>query len=156
MARLTWLNIIASVSISFLIPQCRALAMQDGVPHFNIERTCREARTYAGADKEVAYKGCLKDETDAREQLAQKWTSFKAADRRDCVMQGAAPMPSYVELLTCLEMSAEVEALDAPVGVRANKTRGSPRQTSSEPAPGLPPGDTPAPPLKNGTLPKPK
>jgi hypothetical protein len=155
MARLNWINIIASVSISYLIPHCRALAMQDGVPHFNIERTCREARAYSGADKEVAYKGCLKDEADARAQLAQKWTGFKQADRRDCVIQGAEPMPSYVELLTCLEMSAEVEALHAPGSVRGNKTRGSARQTLPGPAEPAPPSETPAPPLEDGTIAKP-
>ena len=126
--------------------------MQDGVPHFNIERTCREARTYAGADKEVAYKGCLKDEADAREQLAQKWTRFQQVDRRDCVMQGAAPMPSYVELLTCLEMSAEVEALDALQSVRSKKTPPSAQQTSPGPAETTPPGGMPAPPAENGAV----
>ncbi len=114
---------IALVSISFLIPCSEAVATeapakQSGVPRFDIAHTCREARSYAGADKEVAYTGCLKDEADAHDQLAQKWTQFKQADRRDCAAQGAAPMPSYVELLTCLEMSAEAETLDAPKGAR--------------------------------------
>ncbi len=155
MVRLAWVNIIVLFSISFLIPQCRALAKQDGVPHFNIERTCREARAYTGADKEVAYKGCLKDEADAREQLAQKWTGFKQADRRDCVLQGAAPMPSYVELLTCLEMSEEVEALNAPDGRRGNKIRGSARQTPPGPTQGASPGEIPAPLPEGGTFAKP-
>ncbi|HMF06104.1 MAG TPA: hypothetical protein VKE72_03715 [Methylocella sp.] len=137
-----------------LIPHCRASAKPDGVPHFNMERTCREARAYAGADKEVAYKGCLKDEADAREQLTQKWTGFKQADRRDCVMQGAAPMPSYVELLTCLEMSAEVGALNAPESARGKKPHGPAHQTLPAPAE-VAPAETPVPPVENGTTAKP-
>ncbi len=116
------MNIVASVSISLLIPHERPLAMEEGVPRFNIERTCREARAYAGADKEVAYKGCLKDEADAHDQLVEKWMRFAQRDHRDCTAQGAAPMPSYVELLTCLEMSADVETLDAPKGARGDRS----------------------------------
>jgi hypothetical protein len=119
-ARLARLNIAASVSISLLIPHGRLLAVEEGVPHFNIERTCWEARAYAGTDREVAYKGCLKDEADAHDQLVEKWMRFALRDRRDCIAQGAAPMPSYVELLTCLEMSADVETLDAPEGARGD------------------------------------
>lgn len=97
----------------------------------------------AVVDKEVAFKGCLKDEADAREQLVQKWMSFKSADRRD------------VELLTCLEMSAEVGALNAANGARGNKALGSVRQVPLGPGHGSPPNETPAPTPKNGGLAKP-
>jgi hypothetical protein len=149
------MNIIALASLSFLSLHSQALEMPKGLPHFNIERTCREARAYAGADKQVAYKGCLKDEAEARLQLAQKWTRFKQADRSDCVIQGAAPIPSYVELLTCLEMSAEVEGLNAPDGMRGNWARGSARQSPPGPAQGIPPNEAPTAPLEHGTLAKP-
>jgi hypothetical protein len=143
--RLIRLNIVCFGLILFLISHSSVFAKQDGVPHFDIEHTCRAARSYAGADKEVAYKGCLKDEADAREQLAQKWTSFKSADRSDCVLQGSEPMPSYVELLTCLEMSAEVGVLNAPNGARGNKALGSVRQNPLGLGQGGPPSGTPAP-----------
>ena len=148
-------NIVCLGSILFLIPHCSVLAKQKAVPHFDIEHTCRAARSYAGLDKEVAYKGCLKDEADAREQLAQKWTSFKAADRSDCVLQGAAPIPSYVELLTCLEMSAEVGALNSANSARGNKALGSVRPNPLGPGEGGPLSETPAPTPENGGLAKP-
>ena len=144
-ARRARMNIVASVSISLLIPHGRLSAMEEGVPHFNIERACREARAYAGADKEVAYKGCLKDEADAHDQLVEKWMRFAQRDRRDCTAQGAAPMPSYVELLTCLEMSADVETLDAPKPKGARGDRSGPAREGSV-RPGAPNG-TPALPL---------
>jgi hypothetical protein len=66
----------------------------------------------------------MKDENDARAELARKWAHFKPGDRKDCVAQGAAPVPSYVELLTCLEMSDEAEALYKPDGSRRDKPQG--------------------------------
>ena len=93
-----------------------AKAKPDAVPVFNVAPSCAEARAYAGSDKDLAYQGCMKDEREARAELARKWAHFKPADRMDCVAQGAAPVPSYVEILTCLEMSEEANALHNPDG----------------------------------------
>ncbi|MGH6801116.1 MAG: hypothetical protein ACRECZ_06850 [Methylocella sp.] len=102
-----------------------ASAKPDGVPRFDVAGSCEKARAFAGADKNLAYRGCIKDENDARAELARKWTHFKPGDRKDCVAQGAAPVPSYVELLTCLEMSEEAEALYKPDGTPREKPRGT-------------------------------
>jgi hypothetical protein len=112
-ARLIWIALLALPS--------SASAKGDEVPHFGVARSCQEARAYTGDDKDLAYRGCMKDENDARAELARKWDHFKPGDRRDCVAQGAAPVPSYVELLTCLEMSDEAEALYKPDGTRRDK-----------------------------------
>ncbi len=93
-----------------------AKAKPDAVPVFDVAPSCAEARAYAGSDKDLAYQGCMKDEREARAELARKWAHFEPADRRDCVAQGAAPVPSYVEILTCLEMSEEANALYNPDG----------------------------------------
>jgi len=74
------------------------------MPNLNVEKSCMEARDSTGADPDQTYKNCLADEIDARKTLAQKWSSFKPGTRRSCVEAGATPNPSYVELLTCLEM----------------------------------------------------
>ena len=112
------------VWIALLVLPNLASAKPDGVPRFDVARSCQEARAYTGNDKDLAYRGCMKDENDARAQLVQKWTHFKLGDRSDCVAQGAAPVPSYVELLTCLEMSDEAEALYRPDGTRRDKPHG--------------------------------
>jgi hypothetical protein len=110
--------------IALLVPLDRASAKPDEVPHFDVARSCMEARAYTGDDKNLAYRGCLKDENDARAELARKWAHFASGDRKDCVAQGAVPVPSYVELLTCLEMSEEAEALYKPDGTRRAKAQG--------------------------------
>jgi hypothetical protein len=120
-----------------------ATAKPDAVPVFNVVPSCQEARAFAGDDKDLAYKGCMKDENDARAELAREWTHFKAGDRRDCVAQGAAPMPSYVEILTCLKMSSEANALYNPDGTARAKP-GNASQGLSGPIPVPPSGNSPA------------
>jgi hypothetical protein len=55
---------------------------------------------------------CLKTEREARDQLTREWANFAVADRSLCTqtatMGGA---PSYVELITCLEMKRDVAQL---------------------------------------------
>ena len=117
--------------IALLILPGLASAKPDGVPRFDVARSCEAARAYTGIDKNLAYRGCMKDENDARAELARKWAHFKPGDRKDCVAQGAAPMPSYVEILTCLEMSDEAEALYKPDGTRREKPQGGAVQGKS-------------------------
>ena len=134
-----------------------AMAKPDAVPVFNVAPSCLEAREYAGDNRNLTYQGCMKDENEARAELVRKWAHFKEGDRRDCVAQGAAPMPSYVEILTCLEMSDEAGALYNPDGTaRAKPNRAT--QGLSGPNLPTPPGDSsaPAPPLGSGSVPKPE
>jgi hypothetical protein len=132
-----------------------AAAKLDAVPVFDVAPSCLEARAYVGDNKNLAYQGCMKDESDARAELVRKWAHFKVGDRRDCVAQGANPMPSYVEILTCLEMSEEANALYNPDGTaRANpdrSIRGLTGPTLPAPSGNLP---APAAPLGSEGVPK--
>ncbi|MGH6856704.1 MAG: hypothetical protein ACRECP_03425 [Methylocella sp.] len=131
--------------MAFLVLPDMASAEQDGVPRFAVARSCQEAQAYTGDDKNLAYRGCLKDENDARAELARKWAHFKLGDRKDCVAQGARPVPSYVELLTCLEMSDEAEALYKPDGTRRDKPQGGAVQGKSVKDHAAPSSAAPAP-----------
>ncbi|HEY4847524.1 MAG TPA: hypothetical protein VIH87_06960 [Methylocella sp.] len=143
--RLIWIALLA-------LPGS-ASAKPDEVPHFDVARSCQEARAYTGDDKNLAYRGCMKDENDARAELAQKWAHFKPGDRKDCVAQGAAPVPSYVELLTCLEMSEEAEALYKPDGTVRDKPQGAVQGKSGQDQ-AAPSRDTPAPESGGGKKPE--
>jgi len=74
------------------------------VPKLSVESSCSDAQDSTGGDPGQTYKNCLADENDARKTLTEKWNTFKPGTRRSCVEAGARPNPSYVELLTCLEM----------------------------------------------------
>lgn len=133
-----------AVCIALLPLPVLAKPKPSAVPVFDIAPSCQEARAFAGDNKNLAYQGCIKDENDARAELARKWAHFKPEDRRDCVAQGAAPMPSYVEILTCLEMSQEAGSLYNPDG-SARARPDNPNQGLSTPSAAEPSGVSPAP-----------
>ena len=76
----------------------------DRIPAFDIVRNCSAEVAAAGIEK-VA--GCTKDETDAKNELDKRWPEFGASNKQACVGESSiAAGQSYVELLTCLEMSS--------------------------------------------------
>ena len=82
----------------------------DSVPKFDVERTCRAASTAGVPGRDSAQ--CQRDEQDARSKLEKDWSQYSAAQRSQCdglVTTGGAP--SYVELLTCLEMAKQAKEL---------------------------------------------
>lgn len=81
----------------------------DTIPVFNVEPTCRAA---VAASPGRAVDTCLRDEADARAQLEQRWSRFPAKDRTSCTRLSLLDgHPSYVELLTCLEIAEEARSV---------------------------------------------
>ena len=57
-------------------------------------------------------KTCMSDESSARDKLTQQWASFPPGNREHCERVAAlGQLPSYVELLTCLQMAKDVKGL---------------------------------------------
>lgn len=83
-------------------------ARSSKVPTLNVEASCRDAKIYGMTDPEQTYRSCMLDEKSAKEQLEKNWSSYKGKTRHDCLAAGAQPSPSYVELLTCIEMTEEI------------------------------------------------
>ena len=73
------------------------------MPTFDIMQNC--GAEVASADlEEVA--GCAKDETDARNEPDKRWSEFGVSNKQACIGESSVGAgQSYVELLTCLEMS---------------------------------------------------
>ena len=75
----------------------------DKLPAFDIARNCREE--VVGAITTI--EACTKDETDAKNELTKRWSQFGASEKRSCIGEASTGGDkSYVELLTCLEMSS--------------------------------------------------
>jgi hypothetical protein len=54
----------------------------------------------------------MKSETAVRDQLVKQWPTFKASDRANCIGESnAGDMPSYTDLLTCLQMARDVSKI---------------------------------------------
>ena len=74
----------------------------DRLPAFDIARNCREE--IAGGITSI--EACTKDETDAKNEASKRWSQFGASEKKACVAASSTGgEQSYVELLTCLEMS---------------------------------------------------
>ena len=77
------------------------------LPVFDVKPECRAAESVMPDQK------CLGDEQDARVALEGKWSSFVDGDRGHCIGETTAGgSPSYVDLLTCLELTSEARQLE--------------------------------------------
>jgi hypothetical protein len=83
-------------------------AISDTVPRFEIAKECRfEGGGATDIDR------CSRDETTALGQLKTQWAQFGGANKRACVAESSTGgFASYVELLTCLEMTSQAEDED--------------------------------------------
>src|SRR5215210_1369664 len=74
------------------------------LPTFDIEATCRAAHPLGPEDRDP-YEGCMKDEGVARSEHQRQWARFEAGNRDLCAEETrVGGYPSYVEVLTCLQM----------------------------------------------------
>ena len=76
----------------------------DRVPNFDIGPTCRPDLKSREA--------CRRDEQEARRKLQQEWRQFPRSQRSSCTQLSVlGGDPSYVELLTCLEIAKQARNL---------------------------------------------
>jgi len=82
------------------------VAVADRVLAFDIARSCKldvAAITELSVDQSV--KSSESDENKARQQLASRWSKFSASSKAQCIpLESIGGTPSYVSLLTCLQM----------------------------------------------------
>lgn len=78
-------------------------------PQINLEPTCTVAAAGVSGRSRDA---CMNDEKTAQQTLNEKWNNFTAAQQRRCsdLVHMGGP-PSYVELLTCLEMAEQARQI---------------------------------------------
>jgi hypothetical protein len=115
---------VLAVCVVVLASAATASAKNSGLPGLNLELACRSSEQAVSAVMSVTtdiYKSCLDDENDARNQLDKAWAKFPTADKARCI-QPKEYLPSYVEWLTCLEMTRDVKAM----------RKGRPGPTSSD------------------------
>jgi hypothetical protein len=81
------------------------LLASDAMPALKYEQSCRAA-AQAAVMPNRNENACLQDEKAAKQKLADEWKEFTPAQKSHCVqLSSTGGFPSYVELLTCVEMS---------------------------------------------------
>ena len=96
-----------------------ATSVSESVPSLNVEQVCQGIADQGGtnfheheASHDYAKKDCLDTEETVRGKLGTVWKSFDASDRNHCLTETRmGGESSYTELLTCLEMAADVRKL---------------------------------------------
>lgn len=118
---------IALLSMAMIGSQL-ATPVGDRVPRLNVEATCKAT---VADDKAMGlvlaqtYDACMRDENAAQRQLMSVWSNRSDAIRNQCEGEAtAAGMDSYVDLLTCLQMTDSVNVASSAVRLRgASKNR---------------------------------
>jgi hypothetical protein len=84
------------------------MTVADDVPVFDVAPGCRAAAAVTPA----GFDSCMNDERGARAVLQSGWDRFAASDRMNCTQTATeGGSPSYVELLTCLQMAQAARSL---------------------------------------------
>jgi hypothetical protein len=98
------------LGFALLVPvACPTPAAAQQVPRLDIEATCRAAPRLLAEDANP-YNGCMQDETEAERELKAMWGSATAAHRETCAGEAQiGGSPSYVDMLTCLQMAQGAE-----------------------------------------------
>ena len=79
------------------------------VPVYDVAPSCRAAVTVMPG----SFQACMNDEQTARAQLDASWDRFTPSQRENCVQteNNTGGPPSYVELLTCIQMAKDAQSL---------------------------------------------
>jgi hypothetical protein len=96
-----------ALAITVALSNTAALAQPGAqMPTFNINRNC-SSEAAEGVDIQSTMAECVQDEVNAKKQLDQEWSKWGSNLKRECVAESAmGGDQSYVELITCLEMSS--------------------------------------------------
>jgi hypothetical protein len=115
---------LACVCIAFLSAMSTVAA--DEVPKFDVTPTCRAGESAGTA--QYSFPACMQKEKQARDQLKTDWAQFTKSDKARCIQtcKCGGLTPSYIELLTCLEMASDVKRLHkggGPASISSHKEK---------------------------------
>jgi hypothetical protein len=109
---------VAIATLALVVRSALATADDVAVPHFNLDPVCRGIAQQGGLDLEPnqsvqqTFASCVRSEVAVRGQVVKQWSIFKASDKSNCIGEAnAGGMPSYSDLLTCLQMARDVSKI---------------------------------------------
>jgi len=97
--------------LPMMVLSTHLVLVADKVPTLDYAKSCRAA-VAAAAMPNRDENACLADEKQAKAKLDEEWHNFTDDQQRHCTLLSmTGGPPSYVELLTCVEMSQAAAAL---------------------------------------------
>ena len=94
-----------------------APARADDVPELNIDPVCRGIAQQASGPGErgnadATFSQCVKSEQATRQRLIGEWSTFAPADKANCIGSERGGLPSYTDLITCLEIARDARQMN--------------------------------------------
>ena len=118
---------LLSLALATQLGNPSAIPVADVVPTINVERTCKEsaaADQAAKLDLAQPVEKCMSDENAAKAQLAVIWSNYSASIRNRCTQEATLiGTGSYVDLLTCMQMTDPSTITPTPALKGASKNR---------------------------------
>jgi len=118
---------LLSIVLASQLGSPSVIPVADRVPVINVEETCKST---AATDKAMnldfpqSVENCMRDENAARQQLAAVWSTYSAPVRDRCWREATdAGIGSYVDLLTCMQMTDPATLTPTPALRGASKNR---------------------------------
>jgi hypothetical protein len=111
-----------------LLSQPLAIPVSDRIPSLNVEPLCRattDEDNSMGLTKAQSFEDCMRDEMTAKQQLSTIWQKTSDSARTTCEGEADTGTQSYVDLLTCVQMTDFASALTGPRLRGASKNRNS-------------------------------
>lgn len=118
---------LLSIALASQLGNPLVIPVGDIVPVINVEKTCKETAATdkaMGLDLPQSVQKCMSDENAAREQLAAVWSTYSAPVRDRCAQEATlVGTGSYVDLLTCMQMTDPATLSPAPPLRGASRNR---------------------------------
>jgi hypothetical protein len=101
---------LLALILALFISVTSVSAAVDSPPSLNVKPSCEAAADRTAMEQVPGANvrdtaSCMRDENEARDQLAKEWAQFSSGDQQKCTsITKTGGIPSYVELLVCLEM----------------------------------------------------
>ncbi len=102
-------------------------ARSDDVPALNVDPVCHGIAQQAASPGEkggpdLAFAQCVKNEQGMKQKLVGEWSTFVPGEKTNCVgEETSSSLPSYTDLVTCLEMARAARQLNAPAQAPQSK-----------------------------------
>ena len=102
----------------------------EGPPKLDIESTCQSAASASvSLSDNASVEGCLRSEREAHREAERRWGDYTPAAKTQCEKQfQAGGYPSYVEMVTCLELASGTVPTQSGGGGAATAGPGAPQR----------------------------
>jgi hypothetical protein len=102
-------------------------ARSDDVPVLNVDPVCHGIARQAANPGEkggpdLAFAQCVKSEQGMKQKLVGEWSTFVPSEKTNCVgEERSSSLPSYTDLVTCLEMAKAARQMNTPPPAQQSK-----------------------------------